>query len=93
MVSNNFSAVDGRNSGAQILVVTKSGTNQLHGGASYYFENNTLADLPPEKAVLLLGTNDVKAVLFVKADRPYRIRPGSDQHRALRQFPQMRHLF
>jgi len=71
VVSNNFSAVDGRNSGAQILVVTKSGTNQLHGGASYYFENNTLADLPPEKAVLLLGTNDVKAVLFVKADRHY----------------------
>src|SRR5437667_2771804 len=44
VVSNNFSAVDGRNSGAQIQVVTKSGTNQLHGGASYYFENNTLAD-------------------------------------------------
>jgi outer membrane receptor protein involved in Fe transport len=44
VVSNNFSAVDGRNSGAQIQVVTKSGTNEFHGGASYYFENNTLAD-------------------------------------------------
>lgn len=44
VVSNNFSAVDGRNSGAQIEVITKSGTNQFHGGASYFFENNTLGD-------------------------------------------------
>jgi hypothetical protein len=43
VVANNFSAVEGRNSGAQIQVVTKSGTNDLHGGASYYFQNNTLA--------------------------------------------------
>jgi hypothetical protein len=43
VVANNFSAVDGRNSGAQIQVISKSGTNQFHGGASYYFQNNTLA--------------------------------------------------
>lgn len=43
VVSNNFSAVDGRNSGAQIQVMSKSGGNQFHGGASYYFQNNTLA--------------------------------------------------
>lgn len=43
VVANNFSAVDGRNSGAQIQVITKSGTNAFHGGASYYFQNNTLA--------------------------------------------------
>lgn len=43
VVGNNFSAVDGRSSGAQIQIYTKSGTNQLHGGASYYFQNNTLA--------------------------------------------------
>lgn len=43
VVANNFSAVDGRNSGAQIQVITKSGTNTFHGGASHYFNNNTLS--------------------------------------------------
>jgi hypothetical protein len=43
VTANNFSAVEGRNSGAQIQVVTKSGTNEFHGGVSYYFQNNTLA--------------------------------------------------
>ena len=43
VVANNFSAVDGRNSGAQVQVITKSGTNTFHGGVSYYFQNNTLA--------------------------------------------------
>ncbi len=43
VVANNFSAVEGRNSGAQIQVITKSGTNAFHGGASYYFTNNTLS--------------------------------------------------
>src|ERR1700730_16990144 len=28
-------------------------------------------------------------MLLIKPDRPYRIRPRSDQHRTLRQFPQM----
>ncbi|MDQ6707621.1 MAG: carboxypeptidase-like regulatory domain-containing protein, partial [Acidobacteriota bacterium] len=44
VVSNNFSAVNGRSSGGQIEMVTKSGTNEFHGGVSYYFQNNTLAD-------------------------------------------------
>ncbi len=39
----NVSAVDGRNSGAQVEVVTKSGTNEFHGSAIYYFQNNTLS--------------------------------------------------
>jgi hypothetical protein len=43
VVSNNFSAVDGRNSGAQIQVITKGGTNQLRGSGSYYFQNDTLS--------------------------------------------------
>jgi hypothetical protein len=43
VVSNNFSAVDGRNGGAQIQAVSKSGTNQFHGGLSEYFQNNTLS--------------------------------------------------
>jgi hypothetical protein len=43
VVANNFSAVEGRNSGAQIQVISKSGTNEFHGGLSYFFTNNTLA--------------------------------------------------
>ena len=43
VTANNFSAVEGRNSGAQIQAVTKSGSNDFHGGLSYYFQNNTLA--------------------------------------------------
>ena len=33
VVSHNFSAENGRNSGAQVQVLTKSGTNQLHGSS------------------------------------------------------------
>lgn len=42
VVSNNFSAVQGRNMGAQISVVTKSGTNQFHGAVWEYHRNNVL---------------------------------------------------
>src|SRR5207237_10855616 len=31
VVTNNFSAEQGRNMGAQVSIVTKSGTNQFHG--------------------------------------------------------------
>ena len=44
VVSNNFSAVNGRSSGGQIEMVSKSGTNAFHGGLSEFFQNNTLAD-------------------------------------------------
>lgn len=43
VVSNNYSAVDGRNGGAQIQVVSKAGTNEYHGSLSYFFQNNTLS--------------------------------------------------
>jgi hypothetical protein len=43
VVANNFSAVDGRNSGAQIQVITKGGTNQFRGSASHYFQNEALS--------------------------------------------------
>lgn len=44
VVANNFSAVNGRSSGGQVEMITKSGTNAFHGGATEYFQNNTLAD-------------------------------------------------
>ena len=37
VVSTSFDAADGRNSGAQIKVVTKSGTNQLHGSLFFLY--------------------------------------------------------
>ena len=43
VVSNNFSAVDGRNPGAQIQVITKGGTNEFRGSGSYYFTGNQLS--------------------------------------------------
>jgi hypothetical protein len=43
VVSNNFSAVEGRGVGARIQAISKAGSNAFHGGVSEYFENNTLA--------------------------------------------------
>jgi hypothetical protein len=39
---NNFSAEYGRNGSVLVNIVTKSGTNELRGGASYYYTNNEL---------------------------------------------------
>jgi hypothetical protein len=38
VVSTSYDAADGRNTGAQIKVVTKSGTNALHGGAFFLYD-------------------------------------------------------
>jgi hypothetical protein len=38
VVSTSYDASDGRNSGAQIKVVTKSGTNQIHGSAFFLYD-------------------------------------------------------
>jgi hypothetical protein len=42
VISNTFDAEYGRNSGAVVNVVTKSGTNQLHGNVYEYFRNTDL---------------------------------------------------
>jgi Carboxypeptidase regulatory-like domain len=42
VITNNFDAEFGRNSGAVINVVTKSGTNQLHGSFYEFFRNDVL---------------------------------------------------
>jgi hypothetical protein len=44
IVTNNFSAEQGRNMGAQVSIVTKSGTNQFHGSVWDYHTNNALQD-------------------------------------------------
>ena len=44
VISNNFSAVNGRSSAGQVEIISKSGTNSFRGGVSEYFQNNTLAD-------------------------------------------------
>src|SRR6266581_350305 len=41
--SSNAAAAEGRNMGAHVNIVSKAGTNQLHGSAWDYFNNNTLS--------------------------------------------------
>jgi hypothetical protein len=43
VVVNNFSAEEGRNAGAHVEVITKSGTNDFHGSLNHDFQNNTLS--------------------------------------------------
>ncbi|MBZ5527350.1 MAG: TonB-dependent receptor [Acidobacteriia bacterium] len=38
VVANSYSAEDGRNSGAQVKIVTKNGTNDLHGSAFFKYD-------------------------------------------------------
>ncbi len=38
ITSTSFSAEDGRNSGAQVKITTKSGTNQIHGSAFFQYD-------------------------------------------------------
>jgi hypothetical protein len=42
VITNNFSAEYGRNMGAQVLYLTKNGTNDLHGEFYEYFRNDKL---------------------------------------------------
>ena len=52
VVANNFSAVDGRNPGAQIQVSLKAGTNTVHGSASWYHQDNVLSSRNVFEAVV-----------------------------------------
>jgi outer membrane receptor protein involved in Fe transport len=42
IITNSFSAEFGRNSGAQINVITKPGTNEFHGSLFWYHDNSAL---------------------------------------------------
>jgi Carboxypeptidase regulatory-like domain len=44
VITNNFDAEFGRNSGSQVQIITKSGTNEYHGSAFWYFQNNYLGN-------------------------------------------------
>jgi len=46
VITNNFSAEYGRNSGSQLLYITKNGTNELHGELFEYFRNDKLNARP-----------------------------------------------
>lgn len=46
VITNNFSAEYGRNSSAQVLYITKGGTNDLHGEVFEYFRNDKLNARP-----------------------------------------------
>ena len=44
VITNNFDAEFGRNSGSQVQLLTKSGTNAYHGSVYDYFQNSGLGD-------------------------------------------------
>src|SRR5580658_6141845 len=44
VITNNFDAEFGRNSGSQVQIITKSGSNSYHGSAYEYFQNSGLGD-------------------------------------------------
>jgi Carboxypeptidase regulatory-like domain len=44
IITNNFDAEFGRNSGSQVQIITKSGSNAYHGSAYDYFQNSGLGN-------------------------------------------------
>src|ERR1700730_1253183 len=44
VITNNFDAEFGRNSGSQVQIITKGGTNEYHGSAYWYHQNAALGN-------------------------------------------------
>jgi hypothetical protein len=88
--SNSYSAQDGRNSGAQVKVITKGGTNNLHGSAFVKFNDKGLnafnkfegpTNLPASQLTCEAGTSS-QFKLFARecpgrVDQKYRDYAGS----------------
>jgi hypothetical protein len=55
VIQSNFSAQYGRNTGAVVNYITKSGTNSLHGSAFELFTGNWLSSYPNQDKTALLG--------------------------------------
>jgi len=73
IITNNFDAEFGRNSGSQVQIITKSGTNQIHGSGYLYEQNNGLGDArgyftpkgtAPPKLVQNQGGGDIGGPIF-----------------------------
>jgi outer membrane receptor protein involved in Fe transport len=47
VITNPYGAEFGRTAGGVINIITKSGTNELHGGAFYYYRSDALATEDP----------------------------------------------
>jgi len=80
--SNSYSAEQGRSGGAVINVVTKSGTNHVHGKLFYYLRDSTFAARPPFVSFKPRDTQHQFGFTVggpVKRDRIYYF-AGFDQH-------------
>lgn len=73
VTSSTYSAEDGRNSGAQIKVVTQNGTNQWHGSAFYKLDDPKLNSF--NKFPRFIGTN--QTVGPQRVERKYKSYGGS----------------
>ena len=58
--TSNYSAEYGRAAGAVVNTVTKSGTNEFHGGVFYYLRNNAWGATNPFVTRPILGTSQVE---------------------------------
>jgi hypothetical protein len=80
--SNSYSAEQGRSGGGVINVITKSGTNHVHGNMFYYLRDSTFAARPPFVSFKPSDTQHQFGFVVggpVKRDRIYYF-AGFDQH-------------
>lgn len=64
VVSDGASAEFGRSSGGFVNVVTKSGTNELHGSGTFFFRNDTLTGQNPDAVAAGEPIDDYRNIQF-----------------------------